>query len=55
MGDLAERAAAHGVHQHLEDVAVVDHRLLQALQHGRRLVGMTGVEIGQTCELRLLF
>jgi serine/threonine-protein kinase HipA len=36
VGDLAQRADPHRVHQHLEHVAVVHHGLLQALQHGRR-------------------
>ena len=34
VGDLAQAAAAHGLHQQLEHVLVVDHRLLQALEHG---------------------
>ena len=33
MRDLPQRADLHRVHQHLEDVLVVDHRLLEALQH----------------------
>ena len=32
-GDLPERAHAHGIHQHFKHVPIVDHRLLQALQH----------------------
>ena len=34
-GDLAQAAAAHRVHQHLEHVAVLDHRLLQPRQLDR--------------------
>ena len=45
----------HRVHQHLEHVLVVDHRLLQALQHRRRFGGVALVELGQALELRLLF
>ena len=37
VGDLAERADAHGVDQHVEDVAAGDHGLLQALERRRRL------------------
>ena len=32
VGDLAKAAHAHGVHQHLEHMAVLDDRLLQALE-----------------------
>src|SRR5258706_6264477 len=31
VGDLAEGAAAHCVHEYYEDVFVLDHRLLQAV------------------------
>src|SRR5438067_3424328 len=54
VGDLPERADAHGVHQHCEHVAIVDHGLLQALQHRRRPVRMPPVEVGQARKLRLL-
>ena len=53
--DLAERAALDRIDQHGEDVAVLDHRLLELLQHGRRLVGIAGVEVAQALDLRLLF
>ena len=33
VGDLAERANAYRVHQHLEHVLVVDDCLLKALEH----------------------
>ena len=32
--DLSQRAHPHRFHQHLEHVAVLDHRLLKPLQHG---------------------
>ena len=55
VGDLAERADAHRVHQHLEHVAVVDHRLLQALQH-RPALRRRGAawKSAQALQLRLL-
>lgn len=45
LGDLAEGADAHGVHQYGEDVVVPAHGLAQALQHGRRRGFMGLVEI----------
>jgi hypothetical protein len=54
VGDLPQRAAAHRVHQHREDVAVGDHGLLQALQHRRRLGAWRCVEVGQALQLALL-
>ena len=45
LGDLAEGADAHGVHQHGEDVVVPAHGLAQALEHGRRRGFMGLVEI----------
>src|SRR5690606_15680081 len=47
IGYLPERAYPHRVHQHFEHVAVVDHRLLQLLQHGRRLLRMPSLEFRQ--------
>src|SRR5215207_7527855 len=52
--DLPERAHAHRLHQHLEDVGVGYHRLLQALQHRARLGGMALPEITQAGQLALL-
>jgi hypothetical protein len=52
---LSERADAHRVHQHGEDVLVLHHRLAQALEHRRRLVRMARVELAQAPELALLF
>ena len=34
IGDLPQRADPHRVHQHLEHVVVLNHRLLQAFEHG---------------------
>src|SRR5687768_6911460 len=54
MRDLAERADAHRVHQHLEHVGVGDHGLPQALEHRRRPRGVARVEIGEALQLALL-
>ena len=52
--DLPERAAAHRLHQHLEHVAVRNHRVLQALQHGRRFARVQRLKFGQPLQLTLL-
>src|SRR5512140_3695393 len=52
--DLAQRADPHRVHQHLEDVRVADHGLLQPLEHRGRLRRMARLEITQPRELALL-
>src|SRR5688572_24607133 len=52
--DLAERADARRVHQHLEDVGIGDHGLAQALQRRGRLVLVARVEVGEPLELALL-
>src|SRR5574343_179321 len=53
-GDLAQRAHAHGVHQDLEHVPVVDHRLLESFEHGRRFLRVAHVELLQALQLALL-
>src|SRR5689334_9748382 len=53
-GDLPERADPHGVHQHLEHVPVLDHRLAQPAELERRLRGVPRVELVQALELRPL-
>src|SRR5712692_3574886 len=55
VGDLAERARAHGVYQFGEHVAVVDHGLLQFLQRSRRLGGVALLELAQPAYLVALF
>src|SRR4051794_25126795 len=55
IGDLPQGTNAHGVHEDFEHVAVVNDGLLQALEHGRRLRRMAGVEIVQALQLALLF
>src|SRR5947209_9293363 len=52
--DLTERADAHRVHQHGEDVAVVDDRLLKALQQARRVGCVARMEVVEALELRFL-
>src|SRR3569623_816595 len=54
-GDLAQRANTHRIHQYFEDIAVVDHRLLQAVQHRRRVRGISDLELTQPFELALFF
>src|SRR5258708_12526050 len=54
MRDLSERAHAHRVHQHLEDIAVVDDGVAQALEHRRRVARVAPLEILQAHELALL-
>ena len=54
-GDLPKRTNTHRVHQHLEHVVLVDRRLLQSLEHGRRLDRVLLPEGVQPRELRLLF
>jgi hypothetical protein len=55
VGDLAQRADPHRVHQHLKHVGVVDHGLLEAGDHGGGFGRVTGVEVVQTLQLRLFF
>jgi hypothetical protein len=52
---LPERAAAHRIHQHFEHVLIVDHRLLQAEEHGAGLVLVPRLELAQALQLALLF
>ena len=54
MCDLAQRTAAHRIHQHLEGIAVVDDRAPQALEQLRRLARMAFVEGSEALQLRLL-
>src|SRR3546814_1020773 len=53
--DLAERADAHGVHQHFEDIAVGDHGVAQTLEHRWRILGVALLKFREALELRLLF
>ena len=54
VGDLAQRAHAHRVHQHLEDVGVGDHRVAQPLQRRGRGVLVALMEIGEPRKLAFL-
>lgn len=47
IGNLPERATPHRVHQHFEHVLIVDHRLLQAEEHGAGLVLVPRLEAAQ--------
>ena len=55
VGDLPQRANPDRVHQNFKHVEVFNHRLLQALEHGRRRFGVQRVEGGQPFQLALLF
>ena len=47
VGDLTQRAVAHGVHQHLKHIVIGQHRLLQALELRRCFLGMTHMKVVQ--------
>jgi hypothetical protein len=49
--DLSQRAHAHGVHQVRKHVLVVDCRLAQCGQRGRRGIGVARVEGLQALQL----
>ena len=53
--DLPERAAAHRIDEHFEHVLIVDHRLLQAEEHGAGLVLVPRLEVAQAFQLALRF
>src|SRR5688500_9107526 len=52
--DLPERADAHRVHQHLENVLIAYDCLAQALKHGAAFLVVLLVELAQARELRAL-